>query len=172
MGAVHDLDAGRREAADEPIAVVLNRREWVLPPQLPASVLDPLIDGELDDLLALFIEVYGDGKPETDLDVNKVLAVIGRNPRLLSATLRALRRAFEQLLGEEQWQQWLAMRPSLPDYFRLGRAAFAEYGVGLGEALGLSSSSETDGRTSKQTSQATPRASTRGGSGSRRGTRS
>ncbi|XTZ13930.1 hypothetical protein ACQSSU_20750 [Micromonospora echinospora] len=173
MARVIDLDvnAPAREAAGEPIVVILNRREWHLPPEFPASVLDPLFDGDLDDLLALLIEFYGDGDDSTDaeLDLKTVLPILSRNPGLLSATLRAVRRAFAELLGEEQWAEWLATRPGLGDYFKLGRAAFGEYGVSLGEALGLSRSADTGGTTSKPTSK--PARSTRGGSGSRRGTR-
>lgn len=170
MGRVVDLDAARGEAAGEPIVLILKRKEWTLPPELPASVLDPLFEGELDDLLAMLIEFYGDGDEQTAVDVTKVLAVLGRNPKLLSTTLRAIRRAFEELLGEEQWRAWLATRPGLADYLTLGRAAWAEYGVGLGEALGFASSSDDGGKTSKPISKAAT--STRGGSGTRRGTRS
>ncbi|MBC9000507.1 hypothetical protein [Micromonospora aurantiaca (nom. illeg.)] len=173
MARVIDLDvnAPAREGAGEPIVVLLNRREWTLPPEFPASVLDPLFEGELDDLLALLIELIGDGDTErVDFDPMKLLPILARNPALLSTTLRAIRRAFSELLGEEQWAQWLAGRPGLGDYFRLGRAAFGEYGVSLGEALGLSPSADTGGTTSKPTSK--PAGTTRGGSGSRRGTRS
>ncbi|MEU3455580.1 hypothetical protein ABZ671_18565 [Micromonospora sp. NPDC006766] len=169
MARVIDLDvnAPAREAAGEPLVFILNQREWTLPPEFPASVLDPLFDGELDDLLALLIQVVGD--EADDLNWQNVLPILKRNPGLVSSALRAVRRAFAELLGEEQWAEWLKTRPGLDAYFRLGRAAWAEYGVSLGEALGLSPSSDTGGTTSKPTSKRA--ATTRGGSGSRRGTR-
>ncbi|MBM0201920.1 hypothetical protein JNW90_01455 [Micromonospora sp. STR1s_5] len=170
---VIDLDASRREP--EPIPLILMRQQWTLPGELPADVLDPLFDGELDDLIALIVDLLGEGNGNglntDDVDFGALVKRISARPQLVSATLRALRGAFEKLLGEEQWQRWIQARPGLSAYLLLAKAAIAEYGVSLGEALGSSSSSDGDGTTSKPTSPATPRASTRGGSGSRRTTR-
>ncbi|WP_435585914.1 hypothetical protein [Micromonospora aurantiaca (nom. illeg.)] len=74
------------------------------------------------------------------------------------------------LLGPERWQRWNEARPGAESYLLLGKTAIAEYGLSLGEALGLSSSPGEGGKTSKPTSPAAT--STRGGSGSRRATRS
>ncbi|MCX5070828.1 hypothetical protein OOJ91_33830 [Micromonospora lupini] len=170
---VIDLDAARREP--EPIPLILMRQEWTLPGELPADVLDPLFDGELDDLIALIVDLLGEeggnGLKSDDVDLGALVKRISTNPQLVSATLRALRSAFEKLLGEEQWQRWIQARPGLGAYLLLAKTAFAEYGVSLGEALGWSSSSTAGGTTSKRTSPATPRASTRAASGSQRTTR-
>lgn len=161
--------SAKAEATADDIVITIRGLDWLLPAELPASILDPLIDGELDDLIAMLVQMYGDGDEQGELNEGAVIAVIARNPRLLSSTLRALKRTYAELLGEEQWQAWLDTRPSLPDYIRFARQAASHYGVGLGEALGLSSSSTDGGKTSKRTSP--PQASTRAASGSQRAIR-
>ncbi|MET7808651.1 hypothetical protein [Micromonospora chersina] len=140
---VIDLDAARREALGEPdpIRVILMRQEWKLPAELPAAVLDPLFEGELDDLIALLVDLLGEGDGEglnkDDVDFLALVRRVAAKPQLVSATLRALRGCFEQLLGPEQWQKWLDARPGLNAYLLLGKTAWAEYGVSLGGSIGL-----------------------------------
>lgn len=174
MGRVINLDAARREAGDEPepIVLILGGMEYELPPELPAAVFDPIIEGELDALLVVLVEVYGEGDERAGLDLGRIVEVLRASPQVLSGTLRTLRGAYAGVLGPQQWQTWLGARPSVGDYLRFGKAALAEYGVGLGEAWGFSPSSANGGTTSKRTSAAGGRTSTRAGSGTRRGTRS
>lgn len=168
---VIDLRAGRREATRRPPRVAIGGEIFELPLELPASVLDPLFDGELDGIIAVLVDLVSsaDVTNPSKTDLAPLFERIRSNPLVIKEALGAARSVFRNLIGPDDWPRWEQTRPGITDYISLARVAWQRYGVGLGEALGLSSSSGGDGQTSKQTSPAV--ASMRAASGSKARTR-
>jgi hypothetical protein len=173
-----DLDAAaaRRESAfPEGIPVKFGGNTFILPAELPAEALDPLLDLDIDmaSIIASAARIQATATEEqqrqagTQVMIDALLA----NPNLPVDAIRALRSALAVLFGEEQWIKFNESRPSVPDIVRLVRGLWRAYGTSLGEAFGWGGPSESDGETSKQTSNGST-GSTRarsGGSRARKG---
>lgn len=145
-----DLDAAIGEAQRENLVVRFGGVDYELPPELPADVLLPLIDPELD--LIGTIKTFIDDDTEGGTDV--VDALLSR-PDLPAGVWDAFTTSLRRLFGDDQFDTLEASRPSIPAYVRLVGGLFRLYGVGLGEALGPSPTSEDGGGSSKETSSTT-----------------
>lgn len=124
---------------------------FTVPSELPADVLLPLIDPELD-LVGVFgslMVLDDDGK------VDEVIDGLLSRSSLASDLWQAFMEALRRLFGDEQLQQLQDTRPSLQAYVRLVKGLWRMYGVGLGEASQPSSSSENTGGSPKETSNST-----------------
>lgn len=150
--------AARREGADpNGVPVVFDRKDYLLPAELPATVLDPLIEGDLD-LVGLIKVAYDASRDQRRTEESRdrmesmVWEALAAHPDLPVSVVRAIRDSLALLFGPEQWAQFQASGPSLPDMGALIVGLVREYGVGLGEALRSASSSATGGTTSSPTS--------------------
>jgi hypothetical protein len=150
--------AARREGADpRGVPVTFDGREYLLPAEVPAQVLDPLLDGDLD-LVGLIKVAYDASKDaratETDRDrMQEVIwETLAAKPDLPVTVIRAIRDSLALLFGAEQWEAFQASQPSLPDMGALVVGLVSEYGVGLGEALRSGNSSIPAGTTLSPTS--------------------
>lgn len=164
-----DLDAARRETQyPDGIPVVLGGERFVLPAELPVEALDPLLSEEMDlaGVLQQVLADKPDGADEESIG-ELVINVLVNRPNLPIQLVQAIKDVFAALFGPEQYERFLAQRPSVPDYLRLAKHLLPLLGVSLGEALGSPDSSESAGETSKPTSPSTA-ASTPGKSGSGR----
>lgn len=154
-----DLDAAKRETQyPDGIPVRLGGVEFTLPAELPAEILDPIVDLDLPKLLKDVMESLPEDTEDADEGRTMgevVLDVLTNNPSLPRDIYDAIKGAFAALFGPEQYPEFEKQRPSINDYARLAQALMPLYGVGLGEALGSPDSSESGGETSKQTSPAT-----------------
>jgi len=166
-----DADAAKREAAHpEGIPVRHGGRTFLLPAELPADVLEPLLSVDLDlaSVVASAADVArrAEGADERAVGMEVVLDALLSRPTLPIDALRAARACLERLFGPEQWASWLETRPSLPAYGRLIRHLVRTYGVSLGEAFGSPAPSGAGGATSRPTSPpptgSTPEASGNG----------
>ena len=151
MTELIDLDAERREIQyPEGIPVRLRGETYVFPAELPADVLDPLFDPELD-LMGLFAKVV----QSTDNTVaGEVVDILLARPNLLRQFKRAMKEVYRELLGDD-YERFDQTRPSVADYVRLSKALGKAYGVELGKLFGLPASSESTGEPSNPTSPAT-----------------
>lgn len=163
--------AARREGADPGgVPVRFDGKDYLLPAELPASVLDPLIEGDLD-LVGLIKVAYdasrdqGREKDSRDRMESMVWETLAAHPDLPVSVVRAIRDSLALLFGPEQWVQFQSSNPSLADMSALIVGLVSEYGVGLGEALRSANSSATGGTTSSPTSSVTAAVSMPGGSG-------
>lgn len=95
------------------------------------------------------------GGLKSDSFGEQVLEILMDRPTLPKQAITAIKDCFALLFGPEQYARFVAQRPSLADYVRLGRALFSIYGVSLGEAFASPDSSENAGETPKQTSPST-----------------
>lgn len=152
-----DLDAAKRESQyPDGINVRHGATDFVLPAELPADVLDPILLLDLPALLKKVLDT-AEGKDAGDEDDlgQIVLDVLFDRPDLPADLLNAVRSVFAALFGPDQYPVFLSNRPSIPDYVRLIRGLLPLYGVSLGEALGSADSSESGGATSNPTSSST-----------------
>lgn len=176
-----DLDAKRAERARSRAAkreganpngvdVTFDGKPYLLPAELPATVLDPLIDGDLD-LVGLIKVAYDASRDaqrsqESRDDMESMVwSALAQHPDLPVSVVRAIRDSLALLFGADQWASFQASSPSLADIGALIVGLVREYGVGLGEALRSASSSGTDGTTSSPTSSDTAAVSTPAASG-------
>lgn len=148
-----DLDAARRESQRIAPTIVLGGQSFVLPLELPADVIDPLLSDELD-LVGLVKQVLAD-KPTSTNDVNEFLDLLFARPALPRQLIAAVKDSLALLFGADAYAAFLSQRPSFSDYVRIVKALPGFYGVGLGEAFASPGSSESDGATSKETSEST-----------------
>jgi hypothetical protein len=163
--------AARREGENPTgVSVLFDGKDYLLPVELPAAVLDPLVDGDLD--LAGLIKVAYDAsrdqsRPAESRDEMQSLIweTLAAKPDLPVSVIRAIRDSLALLFGADQWASFQASEPSLADMGALVVGLVSEYGVGLGEALRSGNSSKTDGTTSNPTSSVTAAVSTLDGSG-------
>lgn len=163
--------AARREGSDDPnVRVTFDGNEYVLPPELPASVLDPLIDGDLD-LVGLIKVAYDASRDQRrsadsrDRMESMIWETLAGHPDLPVSVVRAIRDSLALLFGADQWAAFQASAPSLSDIGALIVGLVSEYGVGLGEALRSANSSGTGGTTSNPTSAGSVPGSMPAGSG-------
>lgn len=148
--------AVKREGGRQDVIVRYGDRDFRLPPELPASVLDLLLDGDLDlaALLRAAIGVWTDAGAETadrEQAGSLVIEALMSQPGLPVEVLRAVRAAMATLFGPDQWADFNALEPSLPDLTALLSGLWAEYGVSLGEAWQSSAPSESGGTTPRPT---------------------
>ena len=163
--------AARREGANpNGVDVTFDGKQYLLPAELPAAVLDPLIEGDLDlvGLIKVAYDASRDAKrsQESRDDMESMVwQALAQHPDLPVSVVRAIRDSLELLFGTEQWAAFQASSPSLADMGALIVGLVGEYGVGLGEALRSASSSGTGGTTSSPTSSGTAEVSTPATSG-------
>lgn len=153
MSFVIDLDAERREVQyPHGIPVLLRGEQFLFPAEIPADCLDPLFSTELD-LMGVLADIVNaeDGSTTT----GELVEVIFRRPKLPAAFYGALKDIYRALLGEANFDEFTAVRPSVGDYVRLTKALVSVYGVDLGKLFKSDGSSESDGQTSSPTSTAT-----------------
>ncbi|OEJ21117.1 hypothetical protein [Streptomyces subrutilus] len=154
---VIDLDAERREVRyPNGIPVKIGGEQFIFPAEVPAEALDPLLSDDLD-----LVGFFGDLVTSTGGGtVSEITVMLFRRPKLPRQFYAAVKDVYRVLLGEEQYKDFLAQRPSIPDYVRLTTALAKVYGVELGKLFASDSSSETDSETSSPTSPASTTAST------------
>lgn len=172
-----DLDAARtarREALQQAPGIKLGGRRIELPVELPVDVLEPLstLDMDVSLLIRQALDARAQAK-ENDEATNLALmgAVIDMlvvNPALPRDVVEAVKEMGRRLLGAEGYAHLVSCRLTLPDLGVIAKYLFAQYGVGLGESSGSSSSSGQAGTTSKPTSRRAIQGSTSATSGSRR----
>jgi hypothetical protein len=80
-----------------------------------------------------------------------VLEALLSHPTLPVDVLRTIRAALASLFGDDQWQRFNDLKPSISDLAALLRGLAAEWGVGLGEAWASSAPSPNGGATLKST---------------------
>ena len=163
MSYVIDLDAERREILHpDGIPVKFRGEQFIFPAELPAAALDPILSEELD-LVGLLGDVLNSG--EGDAGMREIVNALFRRPRLPKQFLEAVRQTYGILL-EDQHQDFLDRKPSVPDYVRLTTGLARVYGVELGKLFRSADSSENASQTSSPTSPDTTTDSTPDASGS------
>ncbi|MEV7512083.1 hypothetical protein AB0O57_29415 [Streptomyces sp. NPDC091201] len=153
-----DLTAERREIRfPHGIAVRFDEHhDFFFPAEIPAEALDPLLSDELD-LVGFFGDLVASSGGGTITEITEMLF---RRPRLPRQFYAAVKDVYRILLDEQQYEDFLALKPSIPDYVRLTTALARVYGVELGKLFTSDSSSETDSATSNPTSPASTTGST------------
>jgi DNA-binding response OmpR family regulator len=156
--SILDLDARRaaaREVREAP-TLTLGGAQIELPHELPVDVLEPLLDVKAD--VSVLIRQVLDARDNED-SKQTGLAVMGAvidmlivNPSLPRELIAAVKEMVRRLIGDEGYEALLKFRPTAPEIKELAGWAIRQYGVGLGEALQSSDSSEGTGTTSKPTS--------------------
>ncbi len=150
-----DLDAMAGEL--EPRTIKIKGHVYTWPAELPADVLLPLLDEDLD-LVGILGDLWNMADDSSQVDVGQILGkLLGRSnlPKVFWDRFHeALGRLFDA--GEEgQSEIFFDSKPSLPQLVRVATAVWNTYGVGLGEASTPSGPSDGDGSGSKETSSAT-----------------
>ncbi len=170
-----DLNAGRREAQyPDGIDVTLGSETFLLPAELPADLLDPLLSDDLD-LAGLIKKGYekrlaaeASGADGDESLGSMVVDMLLDRPDLPKRLVESIKDVFRVLFDhapeyEGQFARFVTQRPSINDYVRLAQALMPLYGVGLGEASASPASSESGGATLSATSSdstdSTPEAS-------------
>ncbi|MFI8265265.1 hypothetical protein [Streptomyces sp. NPDC085665] len=149
MSYVIDLDAERREVRyPDGIPVKFGGEQFIFPAEIPAEALDPLLSDNLD-LVGFFGDLVTSSGGGT---VSEITEMLFRRPRLPRQFYAAVKDVYRILLDEEQYADFLAKRPSIPDYVRLTTGLAKVYGVELGKLFASDSSSETASGTSSPTS--------------------
>jgi len=173
-----DLDAARTARAEKqkiPPHIKIDGQQLDLPRELPVDVLAPLTEINVD--ISVFVRMAMDayktaqdeGEDSVDAVIDAVIDIFAANPDLPTKIISAVKLMALRLFGQEGYDLLIAARPSVPELGAIAKFAGRKYGVGLGEALPSSDSSEGTGTTSKATSKRST-TSTSGTSGSRRRT--
>lgn len=152
LNAERTARAARREGAGGPIRVPLGNETFELPEELPTSIIDRLLDPEVEIAQLLLIAARSLKENRDDKSLEIIVDTLSVHPDLPLGFARAVLGAIEDLFGPEQWQRFRAAKPSVPDMFALVRGLIKAYGVALGEALTSSAVSGSGGATSKPTS--------------------
>lgn len=144
-----DLDAERREVQyPDGINLLIHGHGFRFPAELPADALDPMLSDDLD-----LIGLLGDlAKAQGGSAVGDTIELLFKRPKLPKKFLDAVKATYLVLLGEEAFERFLSVRPSIGDYVRMTKGLAKVYGVDLGKLFGLGGSSESDEETSKPTS--------------------
>ena len=147
-----DLDAARRESAfPDGIPITFGQKTFTLPVELPLDVIDTLVSDEFG-LINLIKSLVANGEKNIGKAVvDTFLSGVNIPKQVLDSVYELL----AVLFGRDQWEEFRAQRPSLPDLGRLGGYLIEHYGVSLGEAFASLTSSVPGGATSKPTSPAT-----------------
>lgn len=150
-----DLDAGTRELAyPDGLLLTMGGTDFELPPELPIDVFDPFLSEDLD-VVWLIRKFYGDFMASNVTTADVVFGIFEERPDLHKQILAALREGLGLLMGPEQYDAFLATRPSVQGIIRFVSALMDEYGAELGELFASPTSSESDGATQKETSNDT-----------------
>lgn len=150
-----DLDAVAGEL--EPRTVKIKGQVYIWPAELPADVLLPLLDEDLD-LVGVVRDVWDMADDSGSLNIANALDKILGRQNLPKVFWERYREALSVLFDagkEGQAEQFFATSPSLPQLMRVTSAVWRTYGVSLGEASAPSGQSDGDGSGSKETSSAT-----------------
>jgi hypothetical protein len=154
-----DLDAERatraaRREGENPngIPVRFAGEDYLLPAEVPASVIDPLFDGQID-ITELVRVLVSTSSEQGGFDT--ALVALARRPDLPASVLVAVRATLQGLFGLAQWDRFWAAGPSFPDLIALIRNLAQSYGVSLGESSGSGGPSPSDGPTSSTISSST-----------------
>lgn len=170
---VIDLNAAaaKREAKfPEGFKVPYGSEEFILPAELPMECLDPFFNMDIDlaSILAQAVQLQFSGDEDQAAKGQEAMwQVLLASPNLPKEVWQAIRVSLVVLFGEEQWDRFIAQRPSVSTYVALIIGVVKMYGAALGEAFGSATPSETGGQTSSETSPSSTK-STRGGSGKTR----
>lgn len=155
-----DLDkarTARREIKRIP-AIRIGGERLELPVELPVDVLAPLTELDVDVSLLVRMAIDARKKARADGDdgieaiLDSVIDIFIANPKLPQDLVEAVKTMARRLFGEPGYNHLAANRLTLPDLGELAKFIGRQYGVGLGEALPSSDSSEGTGTTSNQTS--------------------
>lgn len=133
-----------------------------LGPELPLAVLEPLkaIDQELSLLFNKVLSAINADLTQAEI-ASQVMDFLVAYPDLPAKAVRIIGDVGKNLLGEEGFAEFLALRPSLQDVMALTSGITGWYGVSVGESSGSSDSAEEpDGTTSTPTSDDTSEDST------------
>ena len=175
-----DLDAQRaasREAKQQAPSLTIGGRRYELPIELPVDVFEPLTTLDVDASLLVSMaldarkEAQQNGEAATEAVLQSVVNMIVANPNLPMDLVEAIKTGALRLLGEDCYTALVGFRPSIGELGAIAKHLSSQYGVGLGEALPSSDSSDGTGETSKPTSRRGTRATTSGRSTGRRQTR-
>ncbi|MGW0562956.1 hypothetical protein ACWDZ4_20610 [Streptomyces sp. NPDC003016] len=144
-----DLDAERREVQyPDGFNLLIRGHGFHFPAELPADALDPLLSDDLD-----LVGLLGDlAKAQGGSAVGDVIELLFKRPRLPKKFLEAVKDTYLILLGEEAFERYLSLHPSIGDYVRMTKRVSRVYGIDLGKLFGLGGSSESEGETSNPTS--------------------
>lgn len=153
LNAERSARAARREGAGQAVTVQYKDDTFELPVELPASIIDRLLDPEVEIAQVLIVALRA-FKAGSERSGELIMATLADQPDLPAGFMRAVLGAMEALFGADQWATFQAHDPSLQDFVALVRGLFASYGVGLGEALSSSASAGSAGTTSKPISGA------------------
>ncbi|WP_031102301.1 hypothetical protein [Streptomyces sp. NRRL S-146] len=150
MSFAIDLDAAERREVRHPHGIPVKYRgeQFIYPSELPAETLDPLLSDDLD-LVGLLRDVINASENPT---ATVVIDLIFKRPHLPRQFVEAIYEVHRILLGNEEYERFKTLRPSLPAYVRLTTGLIKVYGVDLGKSFGLGDSSRSDGETSSPTS--------------------
>jgi hypothetical protein len=149
LNAARKARAARREGGSGPIPVHLGKDTYNLPREVPAELLDRLLDPEVEiaRLLILAVRQFQNSRSE---DMGEVIVdILSAAPDLPFGIVRAIKDAVRFLFGDEQWAAFEAQKPSLEDEWELLQGLVKTYGVSLGEAFASSKPSDPAGATSK-----------------------
>jgi hypothetical protein len=158
-----DISADRREVKFPHGIAVKVRDDWDLmfPAELPADALDPLLSDDLNLMGLIGETMNGSG----DIGTGEVVDLFFRHGNLPRQFVAAVKDIYRELLGEDEFEDFTAHKPSVPEYVRLTKALATIYAVDLGKLFGLGGSSASGSQTSSPTSPDTT-ASTPAESGS------
>lgn len=158
LSGLIDLDAHRsaRRETTTGLPLRLGGQTYVLAPEVPLDVFEPLLAVDVD--MALLVRqamsiANGSNNAQQQRDATALIVdLLVANPNLPRDVISAIVKVAQRMLGEEAYAALVAFRPSKEDAGVLAKALFAHYGVSLGEASAPSEQSEGAGTTSKQTS--------------------
>lgn len=159
-----DLDARRAEIAADPKEIRLGGQTFNLPAELPGDVIGPFLSPDLG-LVEVIADAIGSADDEAGIS-DMLFAALGKHPALPTGVVTAAKEALVALLGD-QHADFLAKRPSVPEYLLIAKGLFEEYGLTLNDFFGSPSSSDDEETNSKQTSpsdapESTPTSATSG----------
>lgn len=163
LNAARQKRAAKREArgAGGMIVVAIDGENFVLPRELPASLLDKVVSEEFEigRLLAVALKNFMGGK-NTAENSDVLTDTLEQIPTLPLALVNGILDMLAELFGAEQWARYKATGPSIEDNIELLKGLVAEYGVTLGELFASPASSTSAGATSNPTSPASTPGST------------
>jgi hypothetical protein len=147
-----DLDALLGESAPRPLGY--KGQTFDLPGELPAEAVAPFLGDDLGLLDLIADVVTSDDDADDDDLIELVFAALKSRPTLPKGLLEAASAALRALL-DDQYDEFVALKPSVPAYLLLAKNIASEYAVSLSDFFGLGESSETDTETSSPTSNST-----------------
>lgn len=156
-----NIDALLGEQADRPLTY--KSKTFNLPGELPGTALAPFLAPDLG-LIELLQDALGDADEDANV-IELVLDVLKKQPRLPLDVLDAGKTALRELLGDAGYDEFMALKPSVPALFLIARSVVTEYGMSLMDFFGSDESSEADAGgepskpTSSDTTDSTPEAS-------------